>query len=319
LGKRDDVDAKVQKNANLENEGILGQLGFQVRIVQDENCKEVDLNAFAFHNWDEPSIHKNSERWGMLKIPMIVQSSYTAIAEKFLKRKILFFLNISYLQKNENGSWGKLIISQGADGITAATWKEEVQFEKDRQKSLRVKAQLKIRGFDPEKEEHQPDYRGPLKIRGIEPKKEEHEPDTRRQLPNIPQHNSLIDFDRQAEMKPINEFEEEMKPITRVVSVWEQKDLEKASRERYTRPTVQLDLAPEAAKALRDAKERIMNQHRNTFQSALEDTDGTIQDHLESSREFHLGIHQSQERFFFFNHNSNRGFILEDNPGVWRP
>ena len=132
---------------------------------------------------------------------------------------------------------GKLIISQGADGITAATWKEEVQFEKDVQQSLREKAKLKIRGIDPEREEHQLDYRGPLKISGIEPKQEEHEPDTRRQLPNIPQHNSLIDFDRQAEMKPIDEFEEELKPIKRLVSVWEQKVLEKASRERYTRPT----------------------------------------------------------------------------------
>jgi hypothetical protein len=100
-------------------------------------------------------------------------------------------MNISYyLLKNENGSWGKLIISQGADGIPAATWKEEVKFEEDVQKSHRVKAQLKIRGFDPEKEEHQPDSRGQLRIRGFEPKKEEHEPDTRRQLPNIPQPNS---------------------------------------------------------------------------------------------------------------------------------
>ena len=87
----DDIDAEVKKNAILENEGLLGQLSFQVRIIQDENCKEVDLKAFAFHDWNAPSLNTDKKRWGMLKIPMIIQSSYSVIAEKFLKRKIEFF------------------------------------------------------------------------------------------------------------------------------------------------------------------------------------------------------------------------------------
>ena len=100
-------------------------------------------------------------------------------------------------------------------------------------------------------------------------------------------------------MKPIYGIDEEMKPITRIVSVWEQKVLEKASRERYIRPNVQLDLAPEAARALRDAKERIMDQHRDTFQSTLGNTDDTFQDRLKSSHEIHLGGQQSPERGVF--------------------
>ena len=98
----DNIDEEVKKNAIHENEGLLGQLSFQVRIIQDENCKEVDLKAFAFHNWEAPSLNTNNKKWGMLKIPIIIQNSYTVIADKFLKRKIEFFLNISYLQKSEN-------------------------------------------------------------------------------------------------------------------------------------------------------------------------------------------------------------------------
>ena len=98
-----------------------------------------------------------------------------------------------------------------------------------------------------------------LGVRGIEKGPEEKanlgvlgfakETGNKRGLPPLPPNTSLIDFDRQAEIEQDEEFEEELEPITRLVTVREQKILDKASRERYVRPQIQLKLAPEAEKA----------------------------------------------------------------------
>ena len=88
LFKGDNTNEEVKKNAIDENKGLQGQLSFHVRITQDEQSKEVDLRAFAFHDWEKPSENTNNKKWGMLKIPIITQKSYSVIADKFLKRKI---------------------------------------------------------------------------------------------------------------------------------------------------------------------------------------------------------------------------------------
>ena len=148
LFKGDNTNEEVKKNAIDENEGLQGQLSFHVRITQDEQSKEVDLKAFAFHDWEKPSENTNNKKWGMLKVPIITQKSYSAIADKFLKRKIEFFFNISYLQKSGNGGWGKLKLSKDtATDVTTTTWEEEVMFRQAVEESLKLKQQLKVRGI----------------------------------------------------------------------------------------------------------------------------------------------------------------------------
>jgi hypothetical protein len=145
-----------------------------------------------------------------------------------------------------------------------------------------------------------------LGVKGIEKKPEEKanlgvlgfekETDNKRGLPPLPPNNSLIDFDRQAEIEQYAEFEEELEPIHRLVTIREQKILDKASRERYVRPQILLKLAPETEKALKEANENILNPSRNTFRTALGDEDGSIKDYFESSRDYHLGGHQSHNK-----------------------
>jgi hypothetical protein len=122
----EDVKEKANKHNIAEAEGVPGN--FQVRIVQTE--KEVELHAFALHNWEEPSVNDDSKTWGMLKIPMVIQNSYAAMAEKFLVRKIEFYLNISYLQKKiSDKENGKLLISKDNAGKTTTKWENVDVFE----------------------------------------------------------------------------------------------------------------------------------------------------------------------------------------------
>jgi hypothetical protein len=215
LFKGDNTNEEVKKNAIDENEGLQGQLSFHVRITQDEQSKEVDLKAFAFHDWEKPSENTDNKKWGMLKIPIISQKSYSVIPEKFLKRKIEFFLSISYLQKKENNAWGKLLLAKDNDGNTVTNWEEEAMFRQAVKESLKLKRQLSVRGIEPDDKP-----KDQLRVKSIgqdtgRPEDEEEKTQTRRQLPNP---NPLIDFSRQEEMTPTNEINDEMKPITRTVS-----------------------------------------------------------------------------------------------------
>ena len=80
------VEEKAKKHNIAEVEGVPGNFGFQVRIVQTE--KVVELHAFAKHQWEKPSVNEDSKTWGMLQIPLIIQNSKVLLAEKFLVRKI---------------------------------------------------------------------------------------------------------------------------------------------------------------------------------------------------------------------------------------
>ena len=86
IGK--EVDGEVKKAAINESEGIMGQLTFQMRMIQEDNSKEINLKAFAYHDWAEPANPPAKKEWGMLEMPMLTQSSYCIIGEKFQKRKI---------------------------------------------------------------------------------------------------------------------------------------------------------------------------------------------------------------------------------------
>ena len=142
--KGDKVDKEVKKNAINESEGIMGQLTFQVRMIQEDNSKEINLKAFAYHDWAEPANPPAKKEWGMLEMHMLTQSSYCILGGKFQKRKIEFFLNVSYLQKHLSGeTWGKLINTQGA-----TNWKGEEEFNEQVQASLQQKRALKIRGLE---------------------------------------------------------------------------------------------------------------------------------------------------------------------------
>ena len=66
----------------------MGQLAFQVRMIQEDNSKEINLKAFAYHDWEKPANPPAKKEWGMLEMHMLTQSSYCIIGEKFQKRKI---------------------------------------------------------------------------------------------------------------------------------------------------------------------------------------------------------------------------------------
>ena len=88
LDKGDKVDEEVKKNAINESEGIMGQLTFQVRMIQEDNSKEINLKAFAYHDWAEPANPPAKKEWGMLEMHMLTQSSYCILGEKLQKREI---------------------------------------------------------------------------------------------------------------------------------------------------------------------------------------------------------------------------------------
>ena len=107
-----DVEEMAKKHNIGKEEGLPGNVSFQVRIVQSD--KLVELHAFAFHQWNNPSTNNEGERtWGMLQIPLITQKEKEPLAEKFVARKIEFHLSISYIQKSLNSGkvFGKLKIS----------------------------------------------------------------------------------------------------------------------------------------------------------------------------------------------------------------
>ena len=110
------VEEEVEKAALKESEGILGQMTFQVKIVQEDNSKEILLKAFAYHDWSQPAKLSPKKEWGVMVIPLLIQSSFSILGEKFQRRKMEICLNVSYLQREiqaGGATWSKLIYNQG--------------------------------------------------------------------------------------------------------------------------------------------------------------------------------------------------------------
>ena len=111
------------------------------------------------------------------------------------------------------------------------------------------------------------------------------------QTPQIPQPKALIDFSRQGDVK--------REPVTKTLSPWKTVVLEKAHDDRDYQSNVQTQLAPEAERARRDAQDRIMDRHRDSFQTNLGGPEEGFQGHLESSREVHHEGQQGPNREVF--------------------
>ena len=103
----DDNDKTVEGMAGqhgiVESPELQGSFAFQIRIIQEE--KLIQIHGFSKHHWDKPTINNEPERrWGMFRIPVLTQACKTALADKYLQRKIEIFVNISYLEKGLHSS-----------------------------------------------------------------------------------------------------------------------------------------------------------------------------------------------------------------------
>jgi hypothetical protein len=278
----DNVDKNIEEIAGKhgieETPEVPGSFGFQIRIVQTE--KVVQLHGFAKHKWDKPSVNNDTEKsWGMLCIPVLIQSSTTELAEKYLQRKIEIYINISYLQKELpstiNGKrFGKLKITKSNAGPTSS-WEDIDILEQEVTDRLKIKALVGINTAD--------DINAEILEREVEKrvKNRMRVEDAKRGLPLVPGDAHLIDFDKQVEHTylEIEREPEEMRPVHRVITVREQKILAEVEKKRFDIPQLKLQLSAAAELALRETKLNVSNPSMNTGTYTFEDENSTSKPH----------------------------------------
>ena len=102
----DNVEEAAKSLGIAPEEGLPGNINFQVRIIKVE--KLIELQCFGYHEWENPPRNQgNLKKWGMMKIPIVSQKEQEILPEKYTQRKIEFHLSVSYVCKFTNNEFHK--------------------------------------------------------------------------------------------------------------------------------------------------------------------------------------------------------------------